>query len=342
VTVPNPTTFSSQKQFIGVAKETTQGTAIQPTHTMLVEKFEPEDQITWLDDTSLRGSMPELYGRVLGPQKVEWSLSGNWYPDTFGFLANNILGDIATTGASAPYAHAMSTLNTGTSQPGSLTITDYQGTPATYPARTYAGCCLSELTIKGNAESSLIQVEAKGIGWGPSAIAGATPTSSPSTEVAFAAWRTALGIAGAASGGTQVKTVGEWEVAIKRDLQPIYTAQNSSSPYWIHRGKIGVSGKLKFVVAADETPLTYMLNNTQPRVELTFNNALASSASGYRAMTMNMTNAAFKTSKIDRGSSAVGYETEFDAIANTTDAGASAGYSPIKITLNNAIAASTY
>jgi hypothetical protein len=339
--VANPTTYSSQKQFIGIAKETTQGTAVQPTQTVLVEKFEPEDQITWLDGKSLRGSMPELYDRIAGPGKVDFSFAGPWFPDTAGFWINNILGDLTTTGAGAPYSHAFSTLNTGASQPGSLTITDYQGTPATYLARAYAGCCLSELTIKGSAESSLIMIEGKGTGW-PSAIAAATPTSSPSTEVAMASWRYALGIAGVASGGTQVKTTGEFEVTIKRDLQPIFTGQNTSTPYFIQRGKVGVSGKLKFTAAADETPLTYLLSNTKPQLQLTWNNALSSSAAGYRAMTIDCQSAAWKTTKIDRGQAAVGYEVEWDAIANTTNAGASGGYSPVKITLNNAVTSGTY
>lgn len=338
----DPTLYSSQKQFVGVAKEATQGTAVAPTATVLVEKFEAEDKITWLDDTSLRGSMPKKYGQVAGTGQVEWSLSMPWYADTFGWFAKAILGDITTTGASAPYAHAISTLNTGASQPASLTLTHYQGPPATYYARAYTGCCLSELTIKGNAESSLITVDAKGIGW-PSAIAAATPTSSPSTEVPIAAWRYALGIGGVASGGTQVKTTGEFEVTIKRELQPIYTGQNASTPYYIHRGDVEVSGKLKFVAPADETPLTYMLNNTQPQIQLLMSNGVTpTSNAAYRALQIDMQNGAFKTSKIETGQAAIGYDVEFDAIANTTNAGASGGYSPIKLTINNAVVASTY
>lgn len=338
----DPTLFSSQKQFIGVAKETTQGTAVAPTATVLVEKFEPEDKITFLDDTSLRGSMPKKYGQIAGVGMVEWSLSMPWYADTFGWFAKALLGDITTTGAAAPYAHAISTLNTGASQPSSLTLTHYQGTPATYLARAYAGCCVSELTIKGNAESSLVMVEAKGLGW-PSAIAAATPTSSPSTETPVAAWRYLLGIAGAASGGTLVKTTNEFEITAKRELEPIFTGQNLSTPFYIHRGTVEVSGKLKFAAAADETPLTYMINNTQPQIQLLISNGVTpTSDAAYRALQIDMQKGAFKTSKIDMGQAAVGYDTEFDAIANTTNAGASGGYSPIKFTLNNAIVASTY
>lgn len=337
----NPTTYSSHKQFIGIGKETTQGTAVTPTVTMPVEKFEPEDQVTPLDDNSLRGSMVETYDRIQGVGKGEFGLSGPYFADTFGFLLGNLLGDIATTGASAPYTHAFSTLNTGASQPGSFTITDYQGTPATYSARAYPGCCLSELIIKGNAESSLITCDAKGMSW-PSAIASATPTSSPSTEQAVAAWRFQLALAGTLP-ASAVLTVGEFEFSLKRELQPIYTGQNSRNPYFIQRGKVSASGKLKFVAAADETPLLYLLNNTQPQFQLLITNGVTpSSAAGYRALQVDSYKAAWKNAKIERGASAVGYEVEFDSIATTTNAGASGGYSPAKLTLVNAVASGTY
>jgi hypothetical protein len=334
--------YSSQKQFLAVGKETTQGTPVTPTATVLVEKFEAEDKINWLDDTSLRGSMPKKYGQIAGTGQVEWSLSMPWYADTFGWFAKAILGDITTTGAAAPYVHAISTLNTGASQPSALTLVHYQGTPATYFARTYAGCCVSELSIKGNAESSLITMDVKGIGW-PSAIAAAAPTSSPSTETPIAAWRYVLGIAGVASGGTQVKTTGEFEISINRTLEPIYTGQNASTPFYIHRGDVEASGKLKFTAAADETALTYMLNNTQPQIQLLMSNGVTpTSDAAYRALQIDVQKGAFKTSKLDMGAAAVAYDVEFDAIATTTNAGASGGYSPIKLTVSNAVVASTY
>ena len=338
----NPTTFSSARQFIGLAKEATQGTAVTPTVTVPVEKFDPQDQDTWLDDQALRGSMVETYGRIAGVTKIEWSLSGPFFPDTFGFFASNIMGEVATTGSGAPYAHAFTVLNTGAGQPDSLTITDNQGTTDTVGARAYSGCCVSELTVKGNAESSLITMEAKGIGW-KSAAAASAPTSSPSTEQPIAAWRFILGLNGPASGGTLVSTCGEFEISAKRDLKPYYTGQNSRYPFFIQRDKLGVSGKLKFVAVADETVLTYQLNNTQPRFQLIVTNGVTpTSAATYRALTVDVQKAAWKTTKIDRGDAAVGYDVEWDGIALTTNAGASGGYCPMKLTLNNAVAASTY
>ncbi len=413
--MPNPTTYTSAKQFVGVAKETTQGTAVVPTVTIPVDKFEPEDKFKWLDDKALRGSLVETYNRIQGPANIDFDMSGPLFFDAAGYLLNNLFGDDVESGTytgsgtttlssssivgatsistvasisattviqidtanlsevrtvtsvsgagpytlnftpglvyahnsavtvqpiTTPYSHKFSVLNSGNGQPGSLTITDFQGPTAVTGARAYAGCCLSELTIKGNAESTLIEYDAKGSGWGPSAAAVSTPTSSPSTVQPFAAWRFQLGLAGPATGGTLVKTVGNFEVAMKRSLQLIWTGQNSQSPYFIQRGKVTVTGKLDFVAVADETPLTYLLSNTQPQFQLLATNSL--SGANLLSLQFDSQQAAWSTSKIDRSKDAVGYQVEFEAIANTTNAGGSGGFSPLAVTIQNAVVPNSY
>src|SRR5262249_32805012 len=147
---------------------TTPGTAVPMTATLPVEKFDPQDKVTGLIDKAMRGSMVEEYGYVQGVKQSEFSMSGPAFMDGLGFLVNNILGDITTTGASAPFSHAMSVLNSGSGQPGTLSITDWQGPPAANFARIFTGCCLSELTLKGNAETELVMFDAKGMGWASS------------------------------------------------------------------------------------------------------------------------------------------------------------------------------
>jgi hypothetical protein len=413
--MPAPTTYPSDKQFIGVAKEVTPGTPVAPTWTFLVDKFDPEDKPTWLVDKAMRGSMVEEYGLIQGVTKSEFSMSGPFFGDGGGFLLNNILGDMAEagtytgsgtttlssgatagattistalsiangtriqigTGANAevvvtsgvptgagpftipvpalrfahlsaevvqpvttPYSQIFSTLNAGTAQPGTLTITDWQGLPATNQARVYSGACLSELTLKGNAETELITFDAKGIAWA-SAIAAAPPTSAPTTAQPIASWRTALGLGGPASGGTQDKTIGSWEIKITRKLKPYFTGQNSQNPFVIQRGAVTATGKLVFAVPADEAKsLLYMLNNTQPQFQWLVSNGLAGAS--LLSLQVDVQAAAFETAKINRGAEAVGYDDTFKALANTTNAGASGGYSPLKVTLQNAVAAGTF
>lgn len=412
--MPNPTTYTSSKQVIGLAVEPQQGGATVPAVTMPIDKFEPQDMPVWLDDKALRGAPVETYNRVQGPLKAEFALSGPAFFDTLPYLLNNILGDDVESGtytgsgtttlstgsavgattvstvasiaastvvqidtgalsevrtvasvtgsgpytltlsgnplkvahASAavvkpiqtPFTHAFSVLNAGASQPSSLTITDFQGPTASTGTRAYPGCCLSELVIKGNAESTFIEFDAKGTCW-PSASAAAF-VSAPSAVQPLAAWRYQLGLAGPASGGTLVKTTSDFEITIKRALQVMWTGQNSQSPYFIQRGKASVSGKLGFVAVQDETPLTYLLNNTQPQMQLLINNGLSGAAS--LSLQLDAATAAWTTSKIERGKDAVGYQVEFECIANTTNTGWSAGFSPLLATVINNVANNSY
>src|ERR1043166_6914561 len=120
--MPTPTTFASQKQYLGWAKETVQGTAVTPgTAWMPVDSFAPEDKPTWLDDKALVGSMAETRGRIQGPIRVEWAAGGPCYMDMIPWFLINALGDV-TDAAGPPATHAISLLNSGTGQPGSLTL----------------------------------------------------------------------------------------------------------------------------------------------------------------------------------------------------------------------------
>lgn len=406
-------TFASAKQFLLVAKETQQGTAVPGVATIPVEKFDPEDKPVWLGDKAMRGSMVEEYGKQQGPIKTDFSMSGPVFGDTLGWLLGNILGDVYYTGGTntgapttttgiltagttsvipvtsatgivtgtvlaidtagllelvtvlsvaslnvtisgpvvkthasgvsvqpvtAPFVSAFSTLNSGQGQPTSHTFTHYQGPVASVGARVYPGCCLSDLTLKWNAETQLLTYDAKGSSW-PSAPAGATPTSAPSTVTPIPSWRGTLGLAGPASGGTLVKTIIDGEIVIKRVLEPVFTTQNSQAPYIIQRGPVSVSGKLNFI-AADETPYLNMLNNSQPQFQLVIGNGGAGAA--LVQMQVDCQLAAFETAKPNFGKAAVAYDTTIAAVANTTNAGASGGYSPVKVTLTNAVAPQTY
>lgn len=334
--MPTPTVYPSAKQFIGLGKETTQGTIVAMTATIPVDKFEPEDKPTALEDKSFRGSMANLAGVIQGVKIVDWSLEGPAFFDMLPWFLINILGDVTDAGAT-PFTHAVSLLNSGTGQPGSLTLYDWQGPPsASNFARVYPGACLSELTLKGNAETSLVMLSAKGQAW-PSSVAAAPPTAATSAEPPQAGWRTKLGLAGPASGGTQVSTVREWEITIKRALKAEYTIAATQNPYTIFRGPVDVEGKLMFATPADESNnMLYLLNNTQPQLQLVTDNGLT--VINNRNLQIDCQLGAYITTKINRGAEAVGYDATFKSVMNSTNAGASGGLSPIKVTVSNATA----
>lgn len=327
-----PTTWPSAKSVLGVAVETTQGT---PVTTLLatcpVDSFEPKDKYNWLPDRALRGSMVDQYGQIQGPKFIEFSGGGPVFCDWLPIFVRNILGDLTTTGA-GPYTHAVSTLNSGTAQPSSLTLVNWQGPTATTFSRTYAGCQLSELTIKGNPESTLLEWSFKGQGWASAAYPTSPPTFSPSADAPMAAWRTGMGIGGTFAGAPNY-TTREWEITITRAQKPIYTNQNLQTPFIIQRGAVGVTGNLRFAAPADETALGYLNNNTQPQLQILVDNGGATTAQ--RRLTLDLLLSAFDTVEIDRSEEIVAYASTLVANANTTNVGASGGYSPIKVTTIN-------
>jgi hypothetical protein len=335
--MPTPTTYPSAKQFVNLAKETTQGTPVETGQkTYPFTEFKPKDDPVMLADEGLRGSMVKTYGKIQGPQKSAFTGAGAVFLDLLPHLLLNLMGAVASTGpVSSIYTHIASLLNSGTGQPPSHTFTDFQGLTATSGARSYAGGSLSELTLKGNPESTLIEMAIKGSAFWSNAFPTAPPTVDLPAENPMAAWRVELAFGGALPGSKNL-TVREWEITTTREISVQHTSQNSQAPYIIQRGPIQTMFKFFVAKPSDETFLTYLRDNTQPQFQLLVSNGLA--AANARTLQIDMTALAFDSVEINRGDAAVGYDVSGEAVANTTDAGASGGYAPVKYTVTNAIA----
>jgi hypothetical protein len=329
----SPVIYASAKQFLGVAKETVHGTAVAPTTTMPVEEFAPDQTFEQLKDTSWRGHLGANSGIVQGVTKTEFDMKGPVYGDTLGHLLLNILGGLTTTGTS-PNVHEFSLLNSNQGQPPSHTFTHYQGPAATVGARRVSGACLSELALKWNAESELFTLEAKGTGWGTS-LPPSAPVAAPSTLPPLASWRAKLGVGGPAAAATLVKNVSEAEFSIKRNLKPYYTLSGDQNPYVIARGTVEVAGKMTFI-ADSEKPFLDYLNHTQPALQIVIGNGLT--GADLIEVKVDIAKASYSSSKFAGGNEAVEYETEWEAVSTVTNAGASGGMSPCKITLSNGVA----
>lgn len=332
-------TWPTQKQALWLQKEAIQGTPVFTTMAQMpVNSFQPDDSVTWLDDQALRNSMAGLYGRQQGPIHVEFEGSGPAYMDMLPYLLVNILGDIVTTGAAAPFSHAISLLNSGGAQPGSLTLVQWQGTPATSACRFLSGCCLSELTLTGNADSEFIGVSFKGSGWATGDVPTAAPASALTAATPMPTWRYQLGQGGTV-GAAPNKTVREFGVTITRALRVENTMQNSQAPYIIQRGAVTTSGSLTYATPSDETALNALISNTQPQIQILGTQGAAASL---LSLQLDSQLTAWDTAKIKLDEEAVGYDVTWVGVGNTTNAGASLGFSPIKATIQNAIAAGTY
>lgn len=367
-----PTVFTPNKEFLGIAPEVTPGEAVPMVATIPFTKVDFEDQIKWLDDPSLRGSMAGLYGRQAGVREVDFSIEGPAYPDTFPFLLENMLGDRTTTGAADPYTHAISLNNSFSGQPVTHTLTWFTGITDEVGARTYPGACLAELSIEfdiegggggkgggggggggggkggggggkgggkgGGGGKGLVQYKSKGNAWG-SSVALAAPVAAPSSVPPFAAWRALLGIGGPASGGTLVANVSTASFSMKRKLDVIYAFSNQQQPYVIQRGALTFEGKASFI-ATDETPLLTMLAGTIQPMQLKLDNGVT--GAGQRGFTVDMQQCIFEKVKTEDGKEATMFMVDFDGIANSTNAGATGGLSPAKFTTINGTAGTVY
>lgn len=326
-----PTTAPSALRFLGWSEEVTPGTPVTPNAwTQPVNDFNIEDKWVALDDTALRGNMADLQGVIQGPKHSEFSFSGPAFLDGLGYLLENILGDVVTSGpVSSSYTHAFSLLNSGTAQPSTLTLVGRGGLTPTSGARMAPGACLSELVLKGNPESTLIEMSAKGQAWATQAYPTAAPANSPTAVAPQGAWRVEIELNDVAN-----LTIRDWQITISRELSVQFTSRNSQDPYIIQRGALGVAGTLYFAKPADESALDYYLNNSQPEILIRMTNG---AGANLVSLAIHCQVAAFDSAAWNFSDPAVGFDTAFRGVANTTDAGASGGRSPIKITLGNAV-----
>ena len=322
----------SVRSYLGIAKEATRGTAVAPTDFIPVMKdaLKPVDIVDPLYDTGLRGSNALNYNYIPGRTRSTVDYGGAVFADTGGYAIAGVLGSVTTTGASAPFTHTISLFNSiavgGDVQPISYTLTDFYAVDV----RSYPGCQFSDFSLKFNADG-MLEYDAKTTGFLSEVVA--TPNPSFSTILPTPVWRGTVSI-----GGSPVSTAMTGNIDMKRPATPIYGISNTQDPYQVFLGPLEVTGKITFVMDNDSELLNF-LNNSQPA--LVFNWAYGAGASAVQIQA-TLTKGAYTTGVIERGEDFVQVSVDFNAQANTTDDGASGGFSPIKWVLQNAKASGTY
>jgi hypothetical protein len=322
----------SVRSYLGIAKEATRGTAVAPTDFIPVMKdaLKPVDIVDPLYDTGLRGSNALNYNYIPGRTRSTVDFGGAVFADTVGYGIAGLLGSVATTGASAPYTHTISLFNSlasgGDVQPISYTLTDFYAVDV----RSYPGCQFSDFSLKFNADG-MLEYDAKSTGWASETVSDPTPTFS--TILPTPVWRGTVSV-----GGSAVSTAMTGNIDMKRPATPIYGISNTQDPYQVFLGPLEVTGKITFVMDNDNQLLNF-LNNSQPA--LVFNWAYGAGASAVQIQA-TLTKGAYTTGVIERGEDFVQVSVDINAQSNTTDAGSSGGFSPIKWVLQNAKASGTY
>lgn len=323
---------ASVRSYLGIAKETTKGTPVAPTDfiPVMASSLKAVDIIDPLYDEGLRGSNVKNYNYIPGRTRSTIDFGGSVFADTVGYSLAGLLGDVATVGASAPFTHTMSLENSAVAaadaQPGSFTFTDFYAAAV----RTYSGVQIHDFTLKFNSDG-MLEYDAKGTGWGSATAS--TPTPSFSTVLPTPVWQGTVSV-----GGSALSNAISGEIAMKRPVTPIYGISQTQNPFNVFVGPLEVTGKLTFVMEND-TELTRFLTNTQPAIVLNWAYGTGATAVQIQA---TLTKGAYVAAAIDRGSDFVQISVDINGLGNTTDAGATLGYSPIKWVLKNAKASGTY
>lgn len=316
---------ASHLAVLGVGKETVPGTGVQPTMSVPFKTLTPKDDLALIEDDNKRGSAVDIYGLLPGQKGSELDLGGAVYADTIGWMLASVLPDVVVTGSASPYSTVFAALNTGDTQPKSQTWTIYD------PLGTwlYAGQQCSELGLKWNADG-LLEWSAKYNGWAYST--GTTPTPSFSAVAPVANWATQTQLGGVAA------FVQDGELTIKRAVTVIKGAAGTQNPYRVWSGDVAVDGKLTLVME-NTTQRTAFQAGTPTSVDFAYTQGAAATTNG---LDLHCSTVKFTEGTPNYGKDYIELPVAFRAIANTTDIGASLGYSPIKATLTNAIASGTY
>lgn len=249
------------------------------------------------------------------------------------------------TNTTAPYTHVFALLNgslgaaNGPAQGPTHCITDRQGISAN-GADQFAYGCFSEVTLTGNSEK-LLDWSGKAVCMARQTAGSAVGMANVSTVVPYPSWRTVTGIAGPASGGTQVKYIAEHSVTLTRAIKAYNTEQGSQQPFIIARGKQSNAGKMVISPATDDSSMIAFLANTQPQLQFLSSNGLGGTS--LVSVQVDIILAAYDTDDINDSSELFGFDVAFKpqhtaaSSGGITTTGASGGKGAVKVTLINAI-----
>lgn len=273
--------------------------------------------LTW---TTVSGAQSyNVYrGTAAGAENV---LVGNSV--TAAFTDTGTAGTAKTPPAANPYTTTFAALNSGAGQPKAYTFTDFDGDTA----RAFAGAHLDSLALKFKADG-LLEYSGKVMSWGSVNLT--VPTPSYSTLAPVAAYTGVIKV-----GGVQITNVQDCQLDFKRKCEYLETVQGTQNPYQVFSGPIAVTGKVTAVLLATDPMLAAYLANTTQNVSIAF-------GQGSFSLGVQMSSVVYSKADVQRGKDYVELALEFEAIGNTTDVGASLGYSPCKVTLVNDAPSGTY
>jgi hypothetical protein len=251
-------------------------------------------------------------------------------------LRFNHLTGVAVTNTTANYTHVFSLLNPGSStgntsaQPPTYTWLHRNliATSGNFNADQYSYTRVTDLKLTAKKDG-WFSWDGKATAYLRNFPASDFPPSF-TTVKAQPSWKSVITL-----GGVTNYTVSELSVSLQRELDIVTTADGSQNPYVIAAGPLTATFTADFDAQSDETILAAMLANTQPTLSYVISNGLTSPNTVSCTITAQL--AGYKQTPLTPMKSLWGWKASGDLIANVTNAGNSGGYSPVQITLTNAI-----
>lgn len=318
--------YPSTQLTAGIGKETTYGTPVSPTYYEVFKTLAPVDDMTPIPDLGWRGPPGDSFGHVPGPTQGAVSLGGDVYADTIGFPLAGILGDAAASG-SGPVTWTMAVQN-GSAEPPSYTVTTTDGVNT----RRWPGVKFSSLTLTSSVDGTLTYTTTC-----TSLISVITTAPSPSftTVQVIPGWRLAALIGGSAPSGPVISST----VTLSRSVTPKRNTDGTQAPYLMHSGLCTVAGELDLILLTDTYRALYVAG-TSTSINLNWQQGAGAT----------LTQTQLHCSDVILKGVAPQYpagkfqqvKITWSADYNTTDVGASGGWSPVVATLKNAVASGTY
>lgn len=284
---------------VGVAMETTYGTAVAPVYYVPFNSIKVEDDIRKVVDDGKRGVLTKDFNSYDGAKSGTVEIDSMAYPDVLGFFLKAIFGQDQITGAASPYTHKFTVSN---ALCPSITIQDYNA----ITERQYAGALVQELGFKFDSAKEL-SMTAKMISKASVTTTQTNPTVS--TTNPFLGYTATMKIGGTAN----LNMIGG-EVTVKREAQLIFSANNTQQPTKYVTARIEAEGKLTFDVE-DETEFLLYLNNTKPSLDILFTQDANTS------LDLSFGKIDVTKATLDRSQETVRCDLSFKALYNATDVG---------------------
>lgn len=319
--------FPSNLQWLGLAKETTPGTAMSAP-AVWIPVVDPKwtPQQTMLKDDALRGSMASTFQQIAGVRYDTFDYKTYLYLDSLPYHMLNLLGGTDTvTGSADPWTHTIGLKNTGDGQPNSFTAFLYNGSECWQMAGSQLAQGEFDISAEGMASS---QYQWMGQ---PAVKMGSPPTNTPTSLKPWASWNSTITL-----GGSAKSHYSSVKYTIKRETAPIHTADGTQAPFLIFVGPITVTGEFDGVYQGyTGSEIEAYIGNTQPTLNLQINPVGDATHFGK----WQHSQIAYDEASISaQAGKWVEVNAKWEALAQSTDA-VGGGLAPVKFSLTTAVSA---